>query len=65
MKTWTILLCLHVFALAKIAFTANGERYEWSSETSILPNGGTWNLWVLHDPNYTPLFGSEKKPEHV
>ena len=43
----------------KIAFTANGERYEWSSETPILPNGGTWNLWVLHDPNYTPLFGSE------
>jgi hypothetical protein len=43
----------------KIAFTANGERYEWSSETPILPNGGTWNLWVLHDPHYTPLFGSE------
>jgi len=43
----------------KIAFTANAERYEWSSETPILPNGGTWNLWVLHDPNYTPLFGSE------
>ena len=43
----------------KIAFTANGERYEWSSESPILPNGGTWNLWVLHDPNYTPLFGSE------
>lgn len=43
----------------KIAFTANGERYEWSSETPILPNGGTWNLWVLHDPSYTPLFGSE------
>lgn len=43
----------------KIAFTANGERYEWSSETPILPNGGTWNLWVLHDPDYTPLFGPE------
>lgn len=43
----------------KISFTTNGERYEWLSETPILPNGGTWNLWVLHDPNYMPLFGSE------
>ncbi|HEU0251733.1 MAG TPA: hypothetical protein VFR12_01795, partial [Pyrinomonadaceae bacterium] len=25
----------------------------------ILPTGGTWNLWVLHDPEYTPLFGAE------
>ena len=43
----------------KIEFTVNGERYEWSSGASILPNGGTWNLWVLHDTDYTPLFGSE------
>jgi hypothetical protein len=43
----------------KIEFTANGERYEWISSSSILPSGGTWNLWVLHDAGYTPLFGSE------
>ncbi len=43
----------------KIEFTANGERYEWVSAASILPNGGTWNLWVLHDTKYTPLFGGE------
>jgi len=43
----------------RIEFTVNGERYEWVSSSSILPNGGTWNLWVLHDTNYTPLFGSE------
>lgn len=43
----------------KIEFTANGERYEWVSGASILPNGGTWNLWVLHDTGYTPLFGAE------
>jgi len=42
----------------KIEFTVNGERYEWVSGASILPNGGTWNLWVLHDTGYTPLFGS-------
>lgn len=46
----------------KIEFTANGERYEWVSGASILPNGGAWNLWVLHDTKYTPLFGSENPP---
>ncbi|HEX3247886.1 MAG TPA: hypothetical protein VHS05_00555 [Pyrinomonadaceae bacterium] len=44
----------------KITFKMDGERYEWVSGTSILPNGGTWNLWVLRDPNYTPLFGAEE-----
>lgn len=43
----------------RIEFTVNNERYEWLSSESILPNGGTWNLWVLHDTNYTPLFGSQ------
>lgn len=43
----------------KIEFTANGERYEWVSGDPILPNGGSWYLWVLHDVNYTPLFPSE------
>ncbi|HEX6716362.1 MAG TPA: hypothetical protein VF088_04590 [Pyrinomonadaceae bacterium] len=43
----------------KIEFTLNGERYEWLSGASILPNGGTWNLWVLHDIKYTPLFSSD------
>lgn len=42
----------------KIEFTLNGEHYEWLSSASILPSGGTWNLWVLHDTEYTPLFGS-------
>lgn len=44
----------------KIEFTVNGERYEWISGASILPNGGTWNLWVLHDTAYTPLFASQE-----
>ena len=42
----------------RIEFTVNNERYEWLSSEPILANGGTWNLWVLHDTNYTPLFGS-------
>lgn len=44
----------------RIEFTANGEHYEWSSGAAILANGGAWNLWVLHDPKYTPLFGAER-----
>jgi hypothetical protein len=44
----------------RIEFTINNDRYEWLSSESILPNGGTWNLWVFHDTNYTPLFGAER-----
>ena len=43
----------------KIEFTFDGEHYEWLSSASILPNGGAWNLWVLRDKSYTPLFGPE------
>jgi hypothetical protein len=44
----------------RIAFTIDNERYEWVSSDSILPSGGTWNLWVLRDTNYTPLFSAEQ-----
>jgi len=43
----------------RIEFTIDGNRYEWLSSSSILPGGGTWNLWVLHDPSYAPIFGSD------
>src|SRR6185503_6980806 len=43
-----------------IAFTIGDEHYEWVSSESILPNGGTWNLWVLRDTKYTPLFSGEE-----
>ena len=43
----------------RIAFTVNGELYEWVSAAPILPSGGSWYLWVLHDTAYTPFFGSE------
>ena len=46
----------------RIEFNVNGNHYEWLSSSPILPGGGIWNLWVLHDPNYTPLFGSEPPP---
>lgn len=45
----------------RIEFVANGEYYEWIAAESILPNGGAWHLWVLHDPDYTPfLLNSER-----
>ena len=48
-----------VLADNRIEFSMNGERYEWLSAAPILPNGGSWYIWVLLDTNYTPLFGSE------
>jgi hypothetical protein len=42
----------------RIEFEINSEFYEWTSGDSILSTGGVWNLWVLHDPDYTPWFGA-------
>jgi len=45
----------------KIEFTVNGDRFEWISSAPVVRDGGAWNLWVLHDPLYTPLaFGPEE-----
>jgi hypothetical protein len=44
----------------RIEFVADGQRYALVSGVPILPNGGTWNLWVLRDTQYTPLFSSDK-----
>ncbi len=43
----------------RIEFTVKGKHYEWLSSLPILPSGGTWNVWVLHDPKYVP-FGSQE-----
>lgn len=43
----------------RIEFTVKGNRYEWLSSAPILPSGGIWNVWVLHDPDYHP-FGSQE-----
>ena len=52
----------------KIAFRMNGRQYEWLSREPVLPGGGTWNVWVLHDPKYVP-FGSreprQKEPNRL
>jgi hypothetical protein len=43
----------------RIEFTVKGKHYEWLSSSPILPSGGSWNIWVLHDPKYVP-FGSQE-----
>ena len=43
----------------RIEFTLKGKHYEWLSSEAILPSGGSWNLWMLHDPTYVP-FGSQE-----
>jgi hypothetical protein len=43
----------------RIEFTLKGKHYEWLSSQPILPSGGSWNLWMLHDPTYVP-FGSQE-----
>lgn len=44
----------------RIEFEANGEFFEWTSGDSILPHGGVWHIWVLHDPEYVPLFTAQQ-----
>jgi hypothetical protein len=44
----------------RIEFEFLGEFYEWTSGDSILATGGVWNLWVLHDHDYEPLFGPRR-----
>jgi len=41
----------------RISFSVGGDSYEWVSTAPILPTGGNWNLWVLHEPNYQPEYG--------
>lgn len=37
----------------RISFEWGGERYEWVSGQTVVTGGGNWNLWVLHDPDYS------------
>jgi hypothetical protein len=45
-----------------IRFSLKGTHYELISAEPILREGGTWNLWVLHDRNYTPLVPDPELP---
>lgn len=37
----------------KISFEWGGDRYEWVSSQPVVGGGGNWNLWVLHDADYS------------
>ena len=52
-----------IIADNKIEFTVKCKHFEWLSGEPILPSGGAWNLWVLHDPTYVP-FGSQQANKH-
>jgi hypothetical protein len=47
----------------RIEFTFNGERYEWLSTVPFVGGRGRWNLWVLADPKYSPLFSANPMVE--
>jgi hypothetical protein len=47
----------------KIEFTIGSDHYEWISSAPVLSDAGAWNLWVLHDPKYTPLMVAEPQQE--
>ena len=47
----------------RIEFTVKGRHYEWLSSEPILPSGGPWNLWMLHDPTYVPFGAQEVSKE--
>jgi hypothetical protein len=36
-----------------ISFEWGGDTYEWESSLPVVGTGGNWNLWVLHDPDYS------------
>ena len=37
----------------KISFEWGGESFEWVSSEPVVSLGGNWNLWVMHDPDYS------------
>ncbi len=37
-----------------IRFSLNGDVYNLTSKSTVLCYGGKWNLWVMHDADYTP-----------
>ncbi len=38
----------------RLIFSLGGDNYEIVSETSILGEGGKWNVWVKSQPDYVP-----------
>jgi hypothetical protein len=46
-----------------IRFESGGDTYEWESALPVVGTGGNWNVWVLHDPDYSlDLFDQTPAP---
>ena len=41
-----------VILVNKMTFTVGGDRFEWVSTKPVMNDGGKWDLWVLHEPDY-------------
>ena len=62
-----------VVAYNAISFVFGGKTYEWVSSDPIMRDSdGSWNLWVLHDSNFTMdqpfrsyIVGATDRPEHL
>ena len=47
----------------ELTFNYNGDKYKFISRSPILGQGGNWNLWIMHDPEYQPAYEmSEQSP---
>lgn len=50
----------------KISFSAGGNLYEWTSSAPVVANqNDNWNLWILHQPDFVPDFGSAKTDSYL
>jgi len=45
-----------------LTFTDDSERYEIRSTSRIVPAGGRFNLYVLHDPEWRPAVSESNSP---
>jgi hypothetical protein len=41
-----------------VSFESDGQQYEVRMRTPVVSSGGTWKLYVLHDPSYQPEHSS-------
>ena len=40
----------------ELSYEFNGDKYRFVSRTPVLGQGGNWNLWIMHDPDYKATY---------
>jgi len=56
-----------VILVNKMTFTIDGDHFELESTKPVMGDGGKWDLWVLHEPDYQAsdwLLGATGLPTH-